>query len=483
MKFKKLVESFDIDTVQKRIACTTEFDNGNVLHDDYFTASSAEAEERAKQASIDNPDKIFYVKYDDVMNPASDIKWKNGEKLVESAKGVIDADAERILNYVSKHPEELLKFRNYEEYLDELNLNGIFDIPEKAEGFTVVDVNNISEQEADRYIRLLLDTTWLRDRLDELSDSLTRNRGFRDDNAKDSFEIGDRVAHRWADEYNVGTIKDIREHEGIQYQVEWDYSDGDYVEWLYGDEITHWIDVDDKLTEAVDSGYVRTWCPECGKRQRVFVKFPDPNKGFEDTEHICDNCGELMIVTDPHEFNDDGTIKESLNIDDYEEVFSKGKYQIYRKVVKDASGTPIKGLWAAKLIDGDSEPFEITYNQARGYDPIDSEQAMQKKLGKLLLPQHDDLEEDLEDDFNILMKASEYKCKLTHYDIEEANSMTELEQYIKDVYSVLSEYYGASYIKYWRMTEDGFRVVMLDGTHEDIDINLQTGEIEEIDND
>lgn len=81
--FESVKEAFDADKVQKRIACTTEFDNGHVFHNDYFRASSAEAEERAKQASIENPDKVFYVKYDDVMNPSSDIKWKNGEQLTE----------------------------------------------------------------------------------------------------------------------------------------------------------------------------------------------------------------------------------------------------------------------------------------------------------------------------------------------------------------------------------------------------------------
>ena len=399
------------------------------------------------------------------------------KKLVESLQGVIDADAERILTYVSKHPEELLKFRNYEEYLDELNLNGVFDIPEKAEGFTVVDVNNISEQEADRYIRLLLDTTWLRDRLDELSDSLTRNRGFRDDNARDSFEIGDRVAHRWADEYNVGTIKDIREHEGIQYQVEWDYSDGDYVEWLHGDEITHWVDVNEKLTEAVDSGNVITWCAECGKKQRVFVKFPDSNGPFEDTEYECERCGAINICHDEHEYDEDGTIKESLNISDYEEVnFDNPDYRIYNRVVRDGSGKIIKGLWAAQK--GDGEPFEITYEQARGFKPIDEVDELSRNMGKLLLPE-ERLSEDLEDDFKFLIAASDHKCRLTKYDIEEAADINQLEEYIKECYQVLSEHFGASYIKYWRFTEDGIRVVMIDGTKEDLDI--RGGEIVDID--
>lgn len=79
-----LKEAFDADRVQKRIACTTEFDNGHVFHNDYFRASSAEAEEMARQKSIENPGKVFYVKYDNVMEPGSDIKWKNGKKINES---------------------------------------------------------------------------------------------------------------------------------------------------------------------------------------------------------------------------------------------------------------------------------------------------------------------------------------------------------------------------------------------------------------
>lgn len=81
-------------------------------------------------------------------------------------------------------------------------------------------------------------------------EDIKRNHGYRQDNLKDGFDVGDRVAHRWADLFNVGTIKGIRENEGVQYQVEWDYSDSDYVEWLYGDEITHWVDVNESLTDS-----------------------------------------------------------------------------------------------------------------------------------------------------------------------------------------------------------------------------------------
>lgn len=106
-------------------------------------------------------------------------------------------------------------------------------------------------------------------------DDILRNHGYRQDNLKPTFEVGDRVAHRWADEYNVGTIKAIREHEGIQYQVEWDYSDGDYVEWLYGDEITHWVDVNENLTESapkketIELEYKDLEFTQCGPQRDV----------------------------------------------------------------------------------------------------------------------------------------------------------------------------------------------------------------------
>lgn len=98
--FESVNEAFDADKVQKRIACTTEFDNGHVFHNDYFRASAAEAEKRAKQASIENPDKVFYVKYDDVMNPSSDIKWKNGEQLNEADEPIyFDPDDESEVDF------------------------------------------------------------------------------------------------------------------------------------------------------------------------------------------------------------------------------------------------------------------------------------------------------------------------------------------------------------------------------------------------
>lgn len=120
--FKSVKEAFDADKVQKRIACTTEFDNGHVFHNDYFRASSAEAEERAKQASIENPDKVFYVKYDDVMNPSSDIKWKNGEQLNEADEPI----------YFDPDDESEVDFRYYVYANNDDVVSDAFDFEEDA---------------------------------------------------------------------------------------------------------------------------------------------------------------------------------------------------------------------------------------------------------------------------------------------------------------------------------------------------------------
>lgn len=74
-KVRHITES----TMYKRISNYGEFDNGNVIHTDWSKLSDEAAEELAKQKSIEHPDQIFYVQYDDVMEPCSDLRWVNGK--------------------------------------------------------------------------------------------------------------------------------------------------------------------------------------------------------------------------------------------------------------------------------------------------------------------------------------------------------------------------------------------------------------------
>lgn len=83
---KNVVEAFNPDKVQKRIAYVGEFDNGHVIHNDFFRSSAAEAEEKARIASIKDPTKTFYVQYDNIMYPSSEFYWKDGKEYLQAVR-------------------------------------------------------------------------------------------------------------------------------------------------------------------------------------------------------------------------------------------------------------------------------------------------------------------------------------------------------------------------------------------------------------
>lgn len=73
------LEEYEISESLKRISRYGEFNNGHVIHNDWRNMSDKEAEDMAKQRSAANPNDIYYVAYDNVMNPSSDLRWIAGE--------------------------------------------------------------------------------------------------------------------------------------------------------------------------------------------------------------------------------------------------------------------------------------------------------------------------------------------------------------------------------------------------------------------
>lgn len=57
------------------------------------------------------------------------------------------------------------------------------------------------------------------------------------------------------------------------------------------------------------TGTIQTTCPNCCNKIRVQVIFPKHNAGFISKQHTCQVCGTQLLVTDPHDYNEDGTIK------------------------------------------------------------------------------------------------------------------------------------------------------------------------------
>lgn len=108
----------------KRIARYREFDNGHVLHQ-WDEMSNEEAEEKAKQASIENPNDVYYVAYDDIMNPRSDISWYRGNQY--TIEDIMNKrHLQESINFDGfKNNEELQKyFQKLNELPDEITLDG-----------------------------------------------------------------------------------------------------------------------------------------------------------------------------------------------------------------------------------------------------------------------------------------------------------------------------------------------------------------------
>ena len=64
-------------------------------------------------------------------------------------------------------------------------------------------------------------------------------------------------------------------------------------------------------------------------------------------------------------------------MNEWQYVTNRNGYSIYRKIVNG------KGKWKAKK-DGTDKMFDITYNQALGYEGIDNAEKLGIELGKLL---------------------------------------------------------------------------------------------------
>lgn len=68
----------NVELMQKRIASYGEFDNGHILHE-WSEMTCKEAEKLAWQKSLENPNDVFYVAYNDLIDTCSDTRWINGK--------------------------------------------------------------------------------------------------------------------------------------------------------------------------------------------------------------------------------------------------------------------------------------------------------------------------------------------------------------------------------------------------------------------
>lgn len=92
---KIITETVKSNKKKVRISRYKEFDNGHVFFD-FQTMTIPDAENLAKEMSIKDPNDIYYVKIDDIMNPDTDIRWING-KSYKSSQVKLAGDKPKIL--------------------------------------------------------------------------------------------------------------------------------------------------------------------------------------------------------------------------------------------------------------------------------------------------------------------------------------------------------------------------------------------------
>ena len=83
-------------TNKKRVARYREFDNGHVLNS-WYDWTEDEAQEKAKQQSIDNPDSIYYVSYDDIMSDGPSYGWYQGKQVSWDEMAEIQRDLDNTI--------------------------------------------------------------------------------------------------------------------------------------------------------------------------------------------------------------------------------------------------------------------------------------------------------------------------------------------------------------------------------------------------
>lgn len=96
-------EEVTSSTALKRIVKEGSSDNYHILRK-WYRMTDEEAENAAKQASLDDPEGVYYVAYDDVMDPSSEYRWKNGVKKSIYADEDVEVDGDE--DYIDTPEQE-----------------------------------------------------------------------------------------------------------------------------------------------------------------------------------------------------------------------------------------------------------------------------------------------------------------------------------------------------------------------------------------
>ena len=208
----------------------------------------------------------------------------------------------------------------------------------------------------------------------------TRTIWFRDEDAYDKAKAFlDRRKYKYTDSVNGEGVRYLELKEGVKENKD-----------------KGMIDVLGKPEESINESVPVMFCPKCASH--------DDDIDYLGQDRIkCRKCGyegdDIELWIDGSFTMSDAKarilrksgyaeqVEESVD-DGWQEVSGRDGYRIFRKIVDG------KGKWRAqKVVKGEpeGEPFDITYEQALGREPIEDKPIaeLSKKLGKILLPKNE----------------------------------------------------------------------------------------------
>ena len=163
IKKKKLTESYS-NEMTEFMNWIQDYRNGDLWND--FTAefeSEQDPDISVVLTWLEDFDEDAYYDY-----VAADTYDDNiDEMLTESTEEQVTLEtiANQIVDYTREHPEAMELADNINDYINDLNCQGVWYIPAAVGDFVAADPDNITEQEAEEFIGMLIDKTKLDSRL------------------------------------------------------------------------------------------------------------------------------------------------------------------------------------------------------------------------------------------------------------------------------------------------------------------------------
>lgn len=226
-----------------------------------------------------------------------------------------------------------------------------------------------------------------------LSSTSKRYKGYRIslDNRHECYNIYD--AHGELEDHGFKSVDDAMAHidELVSIKSATDVDEiPDFNDWLYDKYGVGDADLTDDDWEYYHDKYLK----ETGQEQYMsgnVYSSKEPGVRRKSTHHPV--TAAKKRTTRQGEFDDRhirNKVDSSTDIDlsEYDYSGNVDGYFVYRKVITQPDGSK-KGVWVAQDQDEKNPPFSITYDQARGFDPINDTSGTKKLakwLGKRLLP-------------------------------------------------------------------------------------------------